>query len=135
MQLRRIAVVTAVVVAGSLAPATSASAETLGTVVKGPGTACANSSAWNTHVKVCYQTDGDYLYVYDGAADGRSAWGTIRSPERRQCRNAAGNGTWVRCNFNLEKDGSRLLFVGHTRDNEGIFNPDRNVTEDAEDVT
>lgn len=57
---------------------TAAAATIIGTKVSVPaGTlppGCDSPRVRNSHVEVCFQEDGDYFWVYDGAADGRSAY-------------------------------------------------------------
>lgn len=116
-----------------LVPAT-ASAEEIdtGQKVRGPGTACLGNNAENDNVKVCFQEDGEYLYVKDKAADGRSAYGQIAGRDRH-CRNLHGKGTWVRCNFSFD-EGSTVTFRGYTKDNTGRINFTRNETPYTSDL-
>ena len=109
------------------APATaSADIIVAGEKVSGPGSACDGNNASNEHVKVCFQPDGEWLYVRDSAADGRSAFGQI-SGRDRVCRNSHGSGTWARCNYSF-REGSAVTFRGYTRDGEGIVNWMRDET-------
>jgi len=133
MKLRLAAAVAAaatLVVGMGVSPA-SASVRN-GTLVSGPNGACADTSASNSHVTVCYQADGDYLYVKDGEADGRSAYGffTWGGDGRDECRNPYGAGTWVRCNYDLVEN-QRIMYQGYTKDNEGTFNITRDWTNEA----
>ncbi|PTL54864.1 hypothetical protein [Paraconexibacter algicola] len=111
-----------------LVPVSVASAEEvqIGQKVKGPGKTCAGNVAENDNVKVCFRRDGEYLYVQDKAADGRSAYGQLADRDRH-CRNPYGKGTWVRCDYSY-REGSTVAFRGYTRDNEGSINIMRNET-------
>ncbi|MGI5328463.1 hypothetical protein [Actinomadura nitritigenes] len=70
-------------------------------------TACISSSG----ARVCYESSGDYIWVYDSSGDGASAvarwytdygrWGT--------CRNAHGKGHWAYCNKNFA-EGAAIYF-------------------------
>lgn len=107
----------------------------VGTRVSGPDGACANTSASNSHVTVCFAAYGDYLYVKDGDNDGRSAYGYFTWPgDRDDCRNPYGVGTWVRCNYDLPEN-MRISYKGYTRDNEGAINIVRNVTPEANEYS
>lgn len=57
--------------------------------------------------KVCFVKYGDYLWVYDGADDGKSAvaiWEVSGSNRHGICRNLSGHGNWARCNKNFEEN-------------------------------
>jgi hypothetical protein len=113
------------------APASAADGVREGVKVAGPDGACSNAQASNTYVTVCYQANGDYLYVKDGEADGKSAYGYFTWPgDKDHCRNSYGAGTWVRCNYDLPED-MRIMYEGYTQDNEGFFNPKGNWTGEA----
>lgn len=131
MKLRRLAAaaLTALVLT-TLAAAPASAADRTGTRVSGPSGACSNAQASNTNVTVCYQAAGDYLYVKDGEADGRSAYGYFHTFSRDHCRNPYGAGTWVRCNYDLPED-FRIIYQGYTKDNEGAINIKRNFTNEA----
>ena len=62
-----------------------------------------SGSMWNINVTARIAYDGDYVYVYDSNQDGYSAIAEVQSPSGsvnfRYCRNAHGEGTWARCNF------------------------------------
>ena len=88
--------------------------------------ACQGNNAENDSVKVCFHPDGEWLYVQDKDADGRSAYGQISNRDRH-CRNPCGKGAWVRCNYSFT-DGHTVAFRGYTRDNEGAINIMRNET-------
>lgn len=109
-----------------------------GTLVSGPGASCNDTAdnADNSYVKVCFEPDGDYLYVRDDEQDGRSAYGRFDSgwePGRDACRNKHGIGTWVRCNYDIT-EGRPAKFQGFTQDNAGWLNPERNHTAWAYDM-
>lgn len=104
----------------------------IGQKVPGPGSACKGNNAVNDSVKVCFQPGGEWLYVKDKDADGRSAFGEIANRDRR-CRNPYGKGTWVRCNYSYP-DGHTVTFRGYTRDNEGAINIMRNETRYTSDL-
>ncbi len=132
MMFRTLAVTGAaatLVLTAGISPASAA--VRIGTQVSGPNGACADTSASNSHVKVCYQATGDYLYVKDDAKDGRSAYGSFTWPDNKDtCRNPYGNGTWVRCNYDLPEN-MRIMYLGYTQDNEGTFNPIHDKTSEA----
>lgn len=98
----------------------------VGKKVRGPGHACKGNHASNDHVTVCFASKGEWLYVKDGEADGRSAYGQIIGRDRH-CRNPYGAGTWVRCNYSF-REGSVVTFRGYTRDSGAWPNPMRNET-------
>jgi hypothetical protein len=130
--LRKIAVISALALAALVGAAAPATADIrIGTQVSGSAGACADTSASNGHVTVCYQADGDYLYVKDGDSDGRSAYGYFTWPgDRDTCRNPYGYGTWVRCNYDLP-EGMRIMYQGYTQDNGGLFDPKHDWTSEA----
>jgi len=109
-----------------VAPATASAEIVIGDRVGSPGDACDGNNAENDNVKVCFQQDGEWLFVKDVAADGRSAYGEIENRDRI-CRNLYGQGTWVRCNYSF-REGSAVTFRGYTKDNEGSANLIRNLT-------
>ncbi|MCP9956268.1 hypothetical protein [Streptomyces sudanensis] len=58
--------------------------------------------------KVCFQHDGDVVWVLDTAADGMSAIGGVytdhgRGPEA--CRNKSGHNRWVKCAKDYDESG------------------------------
>ncbi|MEQ4305380.1 hypothetical protein ABNF97_29035 [Plantactinospora sp. B6F1] len=64
---------------------------------------------------VCVEYDGDYVYVKDNDADGRSAMARIDSERGlayRYCRNTHGAGSWARCNFNWSEAGQKQVRAG-----------------------
>ena len=110
-----------------VAPATASADEiVIGEKVGSAGDACDGNNAANGHVKVCFQPDGEWLYVRDAAADGRSAYGLVWGRDR-VCRNPHGEGTWARCNYSF-REGNSVKFKGYTRDNEGAINLFRDHT-------
>lgn len=121
------ALVLAALVAGA-APAAASADEVVvtGEKVRGPGTACEGNNASNDHVKVCFQPDGEWIYVRDQDSDGRSAYGQVAGRDRH-CRNPYGDGTWVRCNYSF-REGTGVSFRGYTKDNGSWPNPKRNET-------
>src|SRR5687768_14066345 len=117
----------AALVAGAVPAAASADEVVVtGDKVKGPGTACEGNNVSNGHVKVCFQPDGEWIYVRDQDSDGRSAYGQV-SGRDRHCRNPYGDGTWARCNYSF-REGSGVTFRGYTKDNGGWPNPKRDET-------
>lgn len=67
----------------------------------------------NTLTRVCFLGAGDYIFVKDGWADGRSAFAKVSySPYHRFCRNKYTAGTWVRCNFDWNEDADKLISGG-----------------------
>ncbi|KAB1903172.1 hypothetical protein [Micromonospora sp. AMSO31t] len=80
----------------------------IGTKVGLPSGQCMTASASYGSTQVCIEYSGDYVYVRDGLADGRSAMARIDSElglAYRYCRNTQGAGTWVRCNFDWSEAG------------------------------
>ena len=113
--------------ATGVAPATASAEEiVIGEKVTGPGYACRRQQRENDNVKVCFQPDGEWIYVRDMKTDGRSAYGEVEGRDR-VCRNPHGQGAWARCNYSF-REGSRVAFRGFTRDNEGRINLKRNET-------
>jgi hypothetical protein len=81
-------------------------------------------SVENSHVKVCFEKDGDIFWIKDKAADGRSAMVkfNISTTDRRgSCRNPYGVGSWAYCDYNF-LEGHGVSFQGYTLDHEGNFN-------------
>jgi len=66
---------------------------------------------------VCVKYDGDYVYVYDGQSDGKSAIAEIGtdngSVNKRLCRNTLGYGNWARCNFDWAESGEHRAWGGY----------------------
>lgn len=110
-------------------PADAAEKYKLGTKISGPGSNCNKYMAANTHVKVCWQPDGEKLYVYDGSADGRSAVGET-DWSLTGCRNKYGKGTWVVCDYDFV-EGHKTDMRGFTRDFEGLTNWVHDITGDV----
>ncbi|WBQ05195.1 hypothetical protein [Kribbella sp. CA-293567] len=110
----------------AVTPAAAADSWSVGTKVSGPGGACNYAFVANNAVKVCFEPDGELLYVYDGKSDGRSAIGEV-SFSHKGCRNKWGKGTWARCNYSWP-EGKKAFIIGGTRDFEGVFNTVRDIT-------
>jgi hypothetical protein len=81
--------------------------------------------SYNGTAKCDYGTDasaaiklvGDYMYVRDDCADGRSAVGMVSYAQggetvKRICRNAHGNNTWARCNFDWPESAVKQFTAG-----------------------
>ena len=67
---------------------------------------------------------GDYVYLKDECADGRSAVAQVTFPYNgtnyhRMCRNSHGNGTWARCNFNWPEGPMKQLTAGSNNQSTG----------------
>lgn len=65
--------------------------------------------------RVCVDPSGDYVYVYDGYADGYAALGQVEANsgvDVRLCRNGHGTGTWARCNFDWSEGARKTVSVG-----------------------
>jgi hypothetical protein len=119
---------TGVLLAASVAAPAQAD-DRLGTRVSGPEGSCANKSIENAHVKVCFAAFGEWLYVQDKAADGRSAYGQILVPEVKDpCRNKFGAGTWAKCNYSVP-EYLFVMYQGYTQDNGGLFDPKHDITD------
>ncbi len=118
--------IAAAVAVGAAPGVASAEEIEIGQKVRGPADACTGNDVSNDNVRVCFRSDGEWLYVQDREADGRSAYGQIANRDRH-CRNPYGQGTWVRCNYSF-REGSPVSFRGYTRDNEGRINLMRNET-------
>lgn len=63
---------------------------------------------------VTVQVGGDYVYVQDACADGKSALGQVQFRDNgdgytRRCRNNLGAGTVVRCNFDWPEGPTKVL--------------------------
>lgn len=78
-----------------------------------PVEACA--TGWDG-TKICIDTYGDKVWVYDGKSDGNSALGWIVSSSgsvtQRYCRNPHGQGTWARCNFDWVENVNKQVSGG-----------------------
>lgn len=78
--------------------------------------------------KVCFQHDGDVVWVLDTAADGMSAFGGIytnygRAPEG--CRNKSGAQQWVYCDKDYAEDGKiRLRALRYDGDTGKYYQPE-----------
>ncbi|WP_157974883.1 hypothetical protein [Glycomyces dulcitolivorans] len=88
-----------------------------GVSVSAPQGACETAPAAYHKTRVCVVYDGDYVYVYDGQADGYSGMAEIGtdngSVHKRFCRNTTGFGTWVRCNFDWAESGEHRMWAGY----------------------
>jgi hypothetical protein len=89
-------------------------------------TYCDADSYYDT--MVCIKTDGDIVYVYDGATDNNSAVGNIYIPESgsdsvasRWCRNPYGKGSWAKCNFNWLEDKEKEVHGGVRYDSDSYW--------------
>jgi hypothetical protein len=117
-------------VTSSPANAVSDSQTRIGVRVADANGSCADGSAENTHVKVCFDPGSDRLYVKDKDTDGRSAYGMFDGGwvgDRDACRNPYGAGTWVMCDYDLQ-EYIMAKYQGFTQDNEGTFNFERDHT-------
>ncbi|WP_435124440.1 hypothetical protein [Micromonospora tulbaghiae] len=76
---------------------------------------CTGASASYGATIVCVDYNGDYVYVKDNDADGRSAMARIdseRGVAYRYCRNTHGAGSWARCNFDWSEAGEKKVNAG-----------------------
>ena len=78
------------------------------------GRPCGSNSVESTAV---VKTTGDYVFVKDTCADGRSAIARITGNEKghwhtRYCRNAHGIGSWARCKFEWPEAPQKHLAAG-----------------------
>lgn len=85
---------------------------------------CMTADAAHHKTQMCVDYSGDYVYVYDGQADGYAAMaevyttrGTINT---RLCRNNYGYDTWARCNFDWVEDASHFAAAGYKVDRNKI---------------
>jgi hypothetical protein len=78
-----------------------------------------NGTVCTTLTTAAVKAVGDYVYVRDLCADGKSAVGRVWSPtgatDVRICRNSLGAGTWARCDFDWP-EGIRLGISAGTYD-------------------
>ncbi|URM88781.1 hypothetical protein LUW75_00700 [Streptomyces sp. MRC013] len=78
--------------------------------------------------KVCFQHDGDVVWVLDTASDGMSAIGGVytnygRGPEA--CRNKSGYNRWVKCDKDYDESGSvRLRALRYDGDTGKYYQPE-----------
>nr|WP_301251540.1 hypothetical protein [Streptomyces somaliensis] len=78
--------------------------------------------------KVCFQHDGDVVWVLDTASDGMSAIGGVytdygRAPEA--CRNKSGYNTWVKCDKDYDESGNvRLRALRYDGDTGRYYQPE-----------
>ncbi|MFJ8694255.1 hypothetical protein [Streptomyces roseolilacinus] len=78
--------------------------------------------------KVCFQHDGDVIWVLDTASDGMSAIGGVytnygRAPEA--CRNKSGYNRWVKCDKDYAESGSvRLRALRYDGDTGKYYQPE-----------
>jgi len=75
---------------------------------------------------VCINYNGDYVYVYDGDADGHSSLGAVSTPDAgsltgRWCRNTHGYGSWAVCNFNWVEDTTHYVYGGIRYDSDSLW--------------
>lgn len=81
---------------------------------------CMTSSAAFASTQMCVKYDGDYVYVYDGQADGYAAMAYVSTREGeiqgRYCRNNHGYGTTARCNFDWVEDTDHFVQAGYKID-------------------
>jgi hypothetical protein len=124
----------AMVVGGYSAPAHAETGVRIGVRVSDANGACANKSASNGHVKVCFGAAADKLYVQDRYQDGRSAYGAFGYGDYATCRNPYGVGTWVVCDYDLPEK-TIYKYYGFTQDNEGAYNPMHDITAPAYECT
>ncbi|MEY2245310.1 hypothetical protein AB8A21_20720 [Streptomyces sp. BF23-18] len=98
-------------------PAAAADAFQLGTRTSGPSSA-ASCVGDIDKARVCFDPNGDKIYVYDGDADSASAvadwqnwkhWNDNSVYRSGQCVNSEGAGTWVVCNKDFYEEGLVLL--------------------------
>ena len=78
------------------------------------------------YTTVCINYDGDYVYVYDGDADGHSSLGAVSTPDAgsltgRWCRNTHGYGSWAKCNFNWVEDTKHYVYGGIRYDHDSLW--------------
>jgi hypothetical protein len=69
----------------------------------------------NFNTRICVNYTGDIVFVRDGDADGNSAMGMVRASSgvaERWCRNAHGNGTWAKCNFDWSESAAKDVYGG-----------------------
>lgn len=76
--------------------------------------------------------DGDYIYVRDDCADGRSAVARFKPmnssvTDTRICRNSSGKGTWVRCDFNWPENIDACFAAGVYNGDTGFLRFDENL--------
>ncbi|MDT9686649.1 hypothetical protein RND61_31985 [Streptomyces sp. TRM76323] len=78
--------------------------------------------------KVCFQHDGDVIWVLDTASDGMSAIGGVytdygRAPEA--CRNKSGYNRWVKCDKDYAESGNvRLRALRYDGDTGKYYQPE-----------
>ncbi|GAA3769759.1 hypothetical protein GCM10022225_65720 [Plantactinospora mayteni] len=86
-----------------------------GVEVVGPAGVCDTANADNGSTIVCVDYYGDYVYVKDNDADGRSAMGFVSAENGiayRYCRNPHGAGSWAKCNFDWAEAGGHAVRAG-----------------------
>ncbi len=84
-----------------------------------------------TVTSAALREDGDYIYVRDDCADGRSSVARFQAWqgsdfETRVCRNSSGNGTWVRCNFDWPEKVTACFTAGVYNADTGFLKYDVN---------
>ncbi|MFI6642686.1 hypothetical protein [Streptomyces sp. NPDC050504] len=109
--------------AASAAGVATGTASTLSAAAVPPDSWCANAYG----SKVCFQHDGDVVWVLDTVSDGMSAVGGVytnygRAPEA--CRNKAGAKQWVYCDKDYAEDGKvRLRALRYDGDTGKYYQP------------
>lgn len=93
------------------------------------GAACTHQ--WNSTpgtgytALACFVPHGDYFYVFDALADGKSAvayWVLLDGTRSGACRNALGAGTWARCNKNFTEGVYMSVRAGTYDGDTGVIN-------------
>ncbi|WP_112136743.1 hypothetical protein [Glycomyces dulcitolivorans] len=81
---------------------------------------CGTANSYHHKTYVCVDYDGDYVYVYDGQADGYAAMAYVSTRageiQGRYCRNNHGYGTMARCNFDWVEDTDHFVQAGYKID-------------------
>ena len=110
-------------------PATAAEAAALDLRVAAGQGCQGNEVSNNSYVHVCFERDGDVIWVHDDQADGERAVGhlVVRSGHYF-CHNAAGAGVrWEGCSFSSQTaETETVLYFGTTRN--GQYGQDNNET-------
>jgi hypothetical protein len=88
-----------------------------GVEVAGPQGECKTAGSGYASTIVCVDYSGDFVYVKDNKPDSRSALGYVTSQDgsvtARICRNAHGNDSWARCNFDWAESGKKWVEGGY----------------------
>ncbi|MEU5870820.1 hypothetical protein AB0A73_04585 [Glycomyces sp. NPDC047369] len=78
---------------------------------------CMTSDYARGYTQMCVKYDGDYVYVYDGRADGYAAMARVETTNGsitdRYCRNNLGYGNWAVCNFDWAESGDHQASSGY----------------------